>query len=204
MDGIHDLGGKQGFGPVAYPSPPHDETWEPLVRALSAFALRSRVYNMDEFRHAIERMAPRHYINAPYYERHLTAVATLLVEKGFVAREELEALVDGAFPLSGSIGRGRQAAPPQSFAIGDRVRVKNEYVPGHVRMPAYIRGKAGVVVRISPPYPFPDTAGHGMQAPMEPAYDVRFRSRDLWPDSCDDALNHVGVFQSYLEKLEPA
>lgn len=82
--------------------------------------------------------------------------------------------------------------------------MKNEYVPGHVRMPAYIRGKEGMVVRISPPYPFPDTAGHGMQAPMEPTCDVRFRSRDLWPDSSDDALNHVGVFQSYLEKLDSA
>lgn len=89
MDGMHDLGGKQGFGRVAYRSPPHDETWEPIVRALSAFALRSHIYNMDEMRHAIERMAPRHYISAPYYERHLTAVATLLVEKGVVSREEL-------------------------------------------------------------------------------------------------------------------
>jgi nitrile hydratase subunit beta len=61
---MHDLGGKQGFGRVKYPSPPHDETWEPLVRALSAFALKKRIYNMDEMRHAIERMAPRHYLTA--------------------------------------------------------------------------------------------------------------------------------------------
>ena len=71
-------------------------------------------------------------------------------------------------------------------------------------MPAYIRGKTGVVVGISPPYPFPDAAGHGMQAPMEPTYDIRFRARDLWPDSCNDAMNHVGVFQTYLEKVETA
>jgi nitrile hydratase len=202
MDGMHDLGGKQGFGRVAYPSRPPEETWEPLVRALSAFALKSHIYNMDEFRHAVERMAPRHYINAPYYERHLTAVATLLVEKGVIAREELESHVNGGFPLAGFIGPGRQAAPPQTFEIGDRVRVRNEYVPGHHRMPGYIRGKVGVVVAISPRYPFPDSAGHGLQAPMEPTCDVRFRSRDLWPDSCDDALSHVGVFWSYLEKLE--
>jgi nitrile hydratase beta subunit len=204
MDGMHDLGGKQGFGRVAYPSPPHDETWEPLVRALSAFSIKSHIYNMDEMRHAIERMAPKHYITAPYYERHLTAVATLLVEKGVVTHEELESLVDGAFPLAGPIGPGRQAAPPQVFAIGDKVRVKNDYVPGHVRMPGYIRGKSGVVVRISVPMPFPDTAGHGMQAPMEPTCDVRFKSTDLWADSCDEAFNHVGVFQSYLEKIETA
>jgi nitrile hydratase beta subunit len=198
MDGMHDLGGKQGFGRVAYPSPPHDENLEPLVRALSAFALEKNVYNMDEFRHAIERMASRHYINAPYFERHLTAVATLLVEKDFIAHEELELHVDGAFPLAGPIGPGRQATPPQTFAIGDRVRVKNEYVPGHHRMLGYIRSKVGVVVGISPPYPFPDSAGHGMQAPMEPTCDVRFRSCDLWPDISAEALNHVGVLPRWV------
>jgi nitrile hydratase subunit beta len=201
MDGMHDIGGKQGFGPVAYPSEPHDEPWEPLVRALLAFAVKSQICNMDEFRHAIERMAPRHYIRASYFERHLTAVATLLVEKGITSRDELESLAGGAFPLSSPIGPGRHADQPQAFEIGDGVRVKNEYVPGHVRMPAYVRGKEGVIVGISVPTPFPDAAGHGMQAPMERTCDVRFRSRDLWPDSCDDALNHVGVFQSYLEKI---
>jgi nitrile hydratase len=201
MDSLHDLGGKQGFGRVTYPYPPHTETWEPVVRALSACALRNHVYNMDEFRHAIERMAPRHYVTAAYFERHLTAVATLLVEKGRVTCKELEALAGGSFQLSGPIGPGRPAAVPQSFDIGETVRVKNEYVSGHIRMPAYVRGKTGVVVAMTPPYPFPDAAGHGMQASMEPTYDVRFRARDLWPDSCDDALNHVGVFQSYLEKV---
>src|SRR2546427_1513043 len=86
MDGLHDLGGKQGFGRVKYPSAPHNENWRPLVRALHAFAIESHIYNMDEFRHAIERMTPRHYISAPYFERHLTAIATLLIEalRGFV------------------------------------------------------------------------------------------------------------------------
>jgi nitrile hydratase subunit beta len=204
MDSLHDLGGKQGFGRVAFPWPVHDETWEPTLRALSACALRNHIYNMDEFRHAIERMAPRHYVTAAYFERHLAAVASLLVEKGLVTQEELEALAGARVLLAGPIGPGRPPAAPQSFAMGETVRVKNEYVPGHVRMPGYIRGKTGVVVGISPPYPFPDSAGHGMQAPMEPTYDVRFRARDLWPDSCDDAMNHVGVFQSYLEKVQAA
>ncbi|HUB15609.1 MAG TPA: SH3-like domain-containing protein [Acetobacteraceae bacterium] len=201
MDSLHDLGGRQGFGRVNYPDQPHNETWEPVVRALSACALRNHIYNMDEFRHAIERMAPRHYVTAAYYERHLTAVATLLMEKGIVTREELESLAGGSFPLAGPIGPGRLPTAPQSFAVGEIVRVKNEFVPGHVRAPAYIRGKTGVVVGISPSYPFPDAAGHGMEAPTEPTYDIRFCARDLWPDSSDDAMNHVGVFQSYLEKV---
>jgi len=89
VEGVHDLGGKQGFGRVRYPSAPHDEKWRPLVRALLAFAVESRICNMDEFRHAIERMAPRHYISAPYFERHLTAIAVAVdifrVENGKIA-----------------------------------------------------------------------------------------------------------------------
>ncbi|BBK42520.1 hypothetical protein STVA_25400 [Allostella vacuolata] len=203
MDGMHDLGGKQGFGRIAYPAVPHAETWEPLARALSALAVKSHFYNMDEYRHAIERMAPVHYLSAPYYERVLTAAATLLVEKGIVTAGELAARVDGTFPLSRPLGPGRPAEPPQSFAIGETVRVRDLFVSGHVRMPGYIRGKRGVVVAQSPPYPFPDAAAHTMQATEEPTYDVRFRTSDLWPDSCDEAFVHVGVFQSYLEKVDP-
>ncbi len=201
MDGMHDLGGKQGFGAIAYPPRPHDESWEPLVRALWVLGIRAGLYNMDEYRHAIERMAPVHYLSAPYYERTLTAVATLLVEKGVVTAETLADKAGGAFPLSRAIGPGRASAPAQSFAVGQQVRVKNEFTSGHTRMPAYIRGKAGVVVAITPPYPFPDSAGHGMAAVWEPTYDVRFRSDELWPESSDPAMVHVGVFQSYLEKI---
>lgn len=201
MDGMHDLGGKQGFGKINYRRPPYEETWEPLARALSALAVKNKIYNMDEYRHAIERMAPVHYMSASYFERVLTAAASLCVEKGIVTAEELEALVEGTYPLARPLGPGRLAAPPQSFAIGEVVRVKNEFVSGHVRMPGYIRGKQGVVVAQSPPYPFPDAAAHNMQVTEEPTYDVRFRSVDLWPDSSDEAFIHVGVFQSYLEKV---
>jgi len=82
------------------------------------------------------------------------------------------------------------------------VRVKTEYVAGHVRLPAYVRGKSGVVVGESPVYPFPDAHAHGVEAADEPTYDVRFDATELWPNSADRAFVHVGVFQSYLERLE--
>jgi nitrile hydratase len=90
-------------------------------------------------------------------------------------------------------------ASRQRFAIGDRVRVRDESVPGHMRMPGYVRGKSGVVVGISPAYPFPDAHAHGVASQDEPTYDVRFRSEELWPGSSDPALVHVGLFESYLE-----
>jgi nitrile hydratase len=62
--------------------------------------VRLGIFNMDEYRHAIERMEPRHYLSASYYERSLTSLATLCVEKGIVPREELEARAEGLFPLA--------------------------------------------------------------------------------------------------------
>ena len=201
---MHDLGGKQGFGPVRYSSKAaafHAE-WEKRTNALVALAVKRGIFNMDEYRHAIERMDPRHYLFASYYERSLTGLMTLLVEKGVVQREALEALAGGTVPLSGPSAPGRpNASRRERFVLGDRVRVKEEFVPGHTRMPAYIRGKTGVVVSETPVYPFPDTHAHGIEAVDEPTYDVRFRAEDLWPNNADSALVHVGVFQSYLERI---
>jgi nitrile hydratase len=203
MDGMHDLGGRQGFGAVRYrpDARAFHEAWEVRVNSLYAFAVRRGIFNMDEYRHAIERMEPRHYLTASYYERSLTSLATLLVEKGILTREELERRAQGLFPLAAPSAPGRSNVPARErFQPGDRVRVRDDYVPGHVRMPGYIRGKTGVVVSESPAYPFPDAHAHALAAQDEPTYDVRFRSEDLWPQSADAALVHVGVFQSYLER----
>ena len=202
MDGIHDLGGRQGYGKVRFtPSATaFHERWEVRVNALYGHAVRLGIFNMDEYRHAIERMDPGHYVTAGYYERSLTGLATLLVEKGVVTREELESRSRGAFPLASSSAPGRtNVASRRHFQPGDRVRVTLDSVPGHMRLPGYIRGKTGVVVGVSPAYPFPDAHAHGVASEDEPTFDVRFRSEDLWPGSAEPALVHVGVFQSYLE-----
>ena len=205
MDGMHDLGGKQGFGRVRYSlrAQTFHEPWEKRVNALYSLAVKLGIFNMDEYRHAIERMEPRHYLSASYYERSLTSLATLCVEKGILTQEELEQRAQGAFPLSSPSAPGRgNVATRQTLSVGDKVTVKTDHVPGHVRMPGYIRGKSGVVVGVSPPYPFPDAHGHGIEAEPEPTYDVRFDARDLWSDAADPAFVHVGVFESYLERAK--
>jgi nitrile hydratase subunit beta len=55
-------------------------------------------------------------------------------------------------------------------------------------------------VNISPRHPFADAHAHGIAAADEPTYDVAFRTEDLWPNSADKALVHVGLFQGYLER----
>lgn len=202
---MHDLGGKQGFGRVRYTlnAPAFHAAWEVRANSLYVFAVRKGIFNMDEYRHAIERMEPRHYLTAGYYERSLTSLATLCVEKGVFTREDLQRRAEGFVPLAAPSASGRtNVAPRERFKIGDRVRVRVDSVPGHMRMPGYVRGKSGGVVGESPPYPFPDAHAHGVDAQAEPTYDVRFRTQELWPDSSDDALVHVGLFQSYLERID--
>src|SRR5450755_3926194 len=113
MDGIHDLGGKQGFGRVRHSlnAQVFHAPWEKRANALYSLAVRLGVFNMDEYRHAIERMEPRHYLSASYYERSLTSLATLCVEKGLCTRDELERRAGGAFPLALASAPGRANAP---------------------------------------------------------------------------------------------
>ncbi|WPB58256.1 nitrile hydratase subunit beta [Xylophilus sp. GOD-11R] len=206
MDGMHDLGGKQGFGPVVRTddSRRFKERWELEATAISGRLVGAGLYNMDEYRHAIERMDPCHYMAASYYERVLTAAATLCVEKGLLTQQALADAAGGAYPLSRPIGPGRAAARPERvLQVGDTVRVKNEFVSGHTRMPGYIRGQTGVIVDVSPAYPYPDACGHALPSTVEPTFDVRFDARDLWPDSSEAAFVHVGVFASYLEYVGP-
>jgi nitrile hydratase subunit beta len=204
MDGMHDLGGKQGFGRVRYTAgaPAFHAEWEKRVNAMYSLAVKQGVFNMDEYRHAIERMEPRHYMAAGYYERTLTSLATLCVEKGLTTHAALEQLAGGTFHLAMPSAAGRSNAPDrQVFKIGDTVKIRPDHVQGHHRQPAYIRGKTGTVVGQSPAYPFPDAHAHGLRADDEPTYDVRFKSTDLWPDACDEAMVHVGVFESYLSPV---
>src|SRR5882724_9161823 len=132
MDGMHDLGGKQGFGRVRYAlnARVFHEPWEKRVNALYSLAVKLGIFNMDEYRHAIERMEPRHYLTASYYERSLTGLATLLVEKGVLTREELEARAQGRFPLAAPSAPGRtNVSVHEHFQPGDRVRVRADHVP---------------------------------------------------------------------------
>lgn len=207
MDGMHDLGGKQGFGKIDYVpgEPVYHSDWDARVHAMASLARKLRLFNIDEYRHAIERMAPTHYLTASYYERVLTGCATLCVEKGLVTVADLTASAGGSFPLSMPLAPGRSnRAEAAALAVGDVVRVRNEHVSGHVRVPGYVRGKTGCVVGKSPPSPFPDASAHAMDAPLEPTYQLKFLSSDLWPGSCEPSSVYVDIFQSYLELVEPA
>lgn len=207
MDGIHDLGGMSGFGAVEVErdEPVFHERWESRAFGLNVLGLQVlRTYNVHEYRHAVERMSPPHYLAASYYERWFTGVATLFVEKGIVTHEELEARAGGSFPLSRPPATvGPDDVPVREharFAPGDAVVVRDIHPRGHTRVPRYVRGKRGVVIWVAARFLFPDLAGHAMHAHREHTYQVEFRAGDLWTDaeaSADSVI--VELWESYLE-----
>jgi nitrile hydratase subunit beta len=88
---INDVGGMAGFTALVEEpdEPPFHSDWEAHVFALNGALIRRGVYNLDEFRDAIERMPAAEYLAASYYERWFAAIRTLLSEKGVATAEEL-------------------------------------------------------------------------------------------------------------------
>ncbi len=206
MNGVHDLGGMDGFGPVDVEAnePVFHHAWERVVFGVTVAMSARRLSNVHAYRHAIERMDPVHYLSSSYYEHWLTALATLLVERGIVTRAALEAKVGGAFPLSEAVRSGgvraAPSAPVPQYAVGSAVRVRDVHPLGHTRCPRYVRGKRGVVVRVDGIYPLPDVAAHAEQSCDQHSYNVRFAGRELWGDAAAGAeAVHVDLWESYLE-----
>jgi len=95
VNGIHDMGGMHGFGPVVreHDEPVFHAEWERRMFALALAAMGSRSFNIDEYRRTIERMPPAQYLAVSYYERWLYALENLLIEKGLVARTEIDVVM---------------------------------------------------------------------------------------------------------------
>ena len=224
MNGVHDLGGMHGFGPVEVEAnePVFHEPWERKIFGLMVTTMGRELYNVDEFRHAIERMDPSHYLASTYYEHWLAAMETLLVEKGVLTARELE---DRRRDCS-SAGAGRTqpehtdaelaatmmrlvktggstqrpARQPARFKPGDRVVVRNMHPPGHTRCPRYARGARGTVKLVHGGFVFPDAHAHGLGEQPETVYAVEFAARDIWGDTSAAADRvYVDLWESYLE-----
>ncbi len=209
MDGPHDLGGKPGFGGVAITlrEPVFHEPWEATAWALNVLAIGTlRAYKADTYRHAVERMEPTWYLRARYYERTLSAVATLLVERGLASLDDLQWRAGGRIPLSAPVAAFSAAqtddtvATQARFESGDAVVVIATPTPGHTRCPAYVRGRQGVVRRIYPLAYYPELRAHSTVKRREHSYAVEFEARELWADGDRHQSVLVELFETYLDR----
>src|SRR5205807_9193959 len=110
MNGVHDMGGMHGFGPVRREegASPFHAPWEGRVFAMMTALTRGRhTFNLDEMRRAVESIPPAQYLASVYYALRLAALRILLVEKGVVTASEIDAMVR---KFGGEAERVRRAA----------------------------------------------------------------------------------------------
>ena len=215
MNGVHDMGGMEGFGAIAPEAaePVFHERWEARTLALTLAAGAWGRWTLDESRHARERIPGAEYLRMSYYEKWFTGLVALLVQKGLVTAKEIAAAHSApgtvkakpsltADRVAASLARGgpteRAVAPQARFSPGMTVRARNMNPSGHTRLPRYARGKQGTITRHHGAHVFPDTNAHQLGEQPQHLYQVRFEARELWGDEQRNAV-YLDLWESYLE-----
>jgi len=217
MNGVHDMGGDQGMGPIQYEKnePVFHAQWEGRVYAINRALGAWRKWTIDGSRHGIELLPPADYFRMSYYERWLERLTEISIKTGLVTRAEVEsgkpapgsskatppvtaANAEAAALIRASARRTTAASP--RFAVGQHVRARNINPVGHTRLPRYARAKSGVIDRDHGIFVFPDTAAHALGDKPQHVYSVRFSARELWGDQAkpQDAV-YLDMWDDYLE-----
>jgi nitrile hydratase len=218
MNGAHDMGGMQTFGPV-HPEraePIFHADWEPRVLALTLAMGATGTWNIDMSRAARESLPPAQYLTDTYYEIWFKGLCKLLIEHGLATAEEIEAgkaeapaapvkRVFHAADVRAALSRGfpydRPMGYPARFAAGDAVRAREMNPSTHTRLPRYCRGKRGVIVAVRGAHVFPDAHATGEGEQPRWLYSVRFAATELWGDNTSAASVCVDCWEPYLEPV---
>ena len=220
MNGVHDMGGMHGMGPISHETsePVFHASWEgriyAITRVLRAGGGRQ---NLDNSRHQLERLPPAEYLRMTYYERWAARLFNQLLANGVVTGEELAS----GTPAPGSVkatpavtaatvpamvarrNSARRDAPARArFKVGQRVRARNIHPTGHTRLPRYARGRTGVVIRDRGVFVFPDTNAAFAGEKPQHLYSVRFAARELWGEQASPRdVIHLDMWDDYLERV---
>jgi len=215
MNGIHDMGGMDGMGPIApeRDEPVFHETWEGRVYAISRrIAPWGQGRNWRSFRFEIESIPAAEYLRMPYYERWFTMIINRLLTSNLITAEELrrgrtdpnsprpQLLPESPAAAAGAARLEVEVSP--RFRPQQRVRARNLHPRGHTRLPRYVRGKVGTVTRDHGVFALQDTDENGQRLGQRPqhVYAVRFVATELWGDrgSANESV-YLDLWDDYLE-----
>jgi nitrile hydratase subunit beta len=214
VDGVHDLGGMDGYGPVHVEGnePVFHHTWEGRVFAMNTAMGARGMWNIDVGRFAIESLPPQTYVTSSYYELWLAKLNRLLTQYGLIddhpPAPTQSVAADGGVTFSVDdvervLARGsyqRPVSTPPRFAQGDHVRARNMHPQSHTRLPRYVRGHVGLVERVHQPNVFPDSVVRGDGEQPQWLYTVRFQGIELWGDDAESGNTvSINAFEPYLE-----
>jgi len=213
MNGIHDMGGMDGMGPIEREAnePVFHAEWERrvygLMRATGRWTVgRTRV----GFRWAIESIPAKEYLRISYYEKWFAMLTTRLLRAGLVTEEELDSgqAATGQRPRlyarESSEDVSGEPDPSPRFREGEPIRVRNLHPRGHTRLPRYTRGKIGIVFKQRGVFGLQDTDEHGISlgGRRQEVYTVRFGAQELWGErgGTSDSV-YVEMWEDYLEPV---
>jgi nitrile hydratase beta subunit len=217
MNGIHDMGGMQGMGPIELEKnePVFHARWESRIFALRRAMRPWPKFNGKSNRYHIELIPPEEQLRLSYHAKFVVSFSELLVEGGFVTTEEilkgkparrspkavppLKAEQVPDFVAKGAPSRRNVFVAPM-FTVGQAVRGRNINPIGHTRLPRYARGKAGTVDLDHGVFVFPDTNVAGLGEKPQHVYSVRFAARELWGEQASprDSV-YIDMWDDYLE-----
>jgi nitrile hydratase beta subunit len=219
MNGVHDMGGMHGFGPIRPEAdePVFHETWEGRIYAMHIAMGAWGRWTVDANRHSREVIPPAEYLRMSYYQRWVVSLETLLVQAALVSTAELASgrpdsgsrsanppLAAASVPqmLAAGAPSARPSTAPPRFAVGERVRAQTLNPVSHTRLPRYVRGRVGTIVRDHGFHVFPDTSALGLGEQPQRLYGVRFGATELWGPFANpsDAVS-LDLWDAYLESL---
>lgn len=204
MNGVFDLGGTDGIGPIDPPAeePVFRAEWEKPIFTMFAALFRAGWFGVDAFRHGIENMDPAVYLKAPYYEHWLASFEYHGARTGNLDIAELDrrtahylANPDAPLPeheqsqelldfANAVVPAGASALRPTDkeprFKVGDTVRMSIDVPFGHTRIAGYTRGKVGTVIAHHGSFIYPDTVGNNLGEDPQHVYTIKFDATELW------------------------
>jgi len=217
MNGVHDMGGMDGFGKVEVEEnePTFHHPWEGRVMAMVRAIGANGGMNIDMQRFSRESLPPVTYLASSYYEKWFLALEQTLLGRRMVGADEIAAgrslrasppLPRGTFGMKdvarvttrGTFQRDVSTSP--RFRPGDKVRARNINPLTHTRLPRYVRGHVGTIERINGSHVFPDSAAQGHGEDPQWLYTVVFSGRELWGEDADPTVKvSVDAFEPYLD-----
>ena len=218
MDGIHDLGGRHGFGKIDVDEGEvqFHEPYEARVRSMVNAMTQAPDWNIDWFRHCRELIDPTDYLTRPYFDQWVQTYSAMLVNSGWATVEELAtgksaAAVDGLSPpidaekARSMVLKARrfdaEISAKAEYAPGDRVLTTTNVTNGHTRLPGYARGQTGTVIAHHGAHIYPDDMAVNEKR-HEHLYTVEFSLATLWPEASDsfDTIT-LDLWETYLERV---
>ena len=215
MDGIHDLGGRHGFGKVDVNEGEEQfqEEWEARMLAMVNGMTRAPDWTLDWFRHCRELIDPVDYLSRPYMDQWAQTYSAMMVNSGWATVEELASgtaehtVTDVPAPMTAADVKARpmrarrfdtETDVKPVFDIGDAVVTTTVVTSGHTRLPVYARGKRGTILLKHGAHVFADDNAVNTKR-YEHLYTVEFEAGELWPESQDskDTIS-LDMWESYL------